>query len=258
MEFTPRDVARLRLSHRLSELSDRCRSAVAAPGHDDPDGLRSVVEEIGADAARLRDDLDAYQRGSTVDGVYDPAGLASALDTWFVRRAQVEPMAQFADPVSRMLDGGVETDPSCLVCRRHRRDPVPNWADHVDPDAGWLYEDELFRVGPGPSAVWPAGTLLVETRRHVLDIARFTPGEAAGIGPVVQRFIEPIKVATGAPRVHVWCCMEGAPHFHLWLVPRRPGLDAGRTFVGDPGYCTPAEAAEVAGRIRAELRVAAS
>ncbi len=105
----------------------------------------------------------------------------------------------------------------------------------------------------GPTPYWPAGTLLIESRRHFLDYADFEPAEATTLGPLINRLTGPLKEATGAPRIHLFSCMEGTEHFHVWLVPRIAGETSGRTFIADPGYCTPVEAAEVIARVRLAL-----
>jgi diadenosine tetraphosphate (Ap4A) HIT family hydrolase len=48
-----------------------------------------------------------------------------------------------------------------------------------------------------------------------------TPDESAELGPVLHRLIPAIKAATGVQRVYYLAVMERAPHFHLWLVPKK-------------------------------------
>ena len=48
-----------------------------------------------------------------------------------------------------------------------------------------------------------------------------TPAESAELGSVLHRLVPAIKVATGVQRVYYLAVMERAPHFHLWLVPRK-------------------------------------
>jgi diadenosine tetraphosphate (Ap4A) HIT family hydrolase len=183
----------------------------------------------------------------------DPDAAAAALDEWYTRSAQLEPLARIRDPFTRLLHGRAAGGDVCLICAKYDGEPVPNWAGHAEPPGGHLVDDGTWRVGHGPTAYWPAGTLLIESRRHLLDHADLTPAEAASFGPLVRRLTGPLREATGAPRVHVFSCMEGTEHFHVWLVPRRPGQAANRTFVGDPGYCTAAEAEDVIERVRKVL-----
>jgi diadenosine tetraphosphate (Ap4A) HIT family hydrolase len=48
-----------------------------------------------------------------------------------------------------------------------------------------------------------------------------TPTESAELGSVLHRLVPAIKAATGVQRVYYLAVMERAPHFHLWLVPRK-------------------------------------
>ena len=48
-----------------------------------------------------------------------------------------------------------------------------------------------------------------------------TPAELAALGPVLNRLVPAIKAATGVQRVYFLAVMERAPHFHLWLVPKK-------------------------------------
>jgi diadenosine tetraphosphate (Ap4A) HIT family hydrolase len=48
-----------------------------------------------------------------------------------------------------------------------------------------------------------------------------TPAELAELGPILNRLVPAIKAATGVQRVYFLALMERAPHFHLWLVPRK-------------------------------------
>jgi hypothetical protein len=48
-----------------------------------------------------------------------------------------------------------------------------------------------------------------------------TPAESAEFGSVLNRLVPAIKAATGVQRVCFLVLMERAPHFHLWLVPKK-------------------------------------
>ena len=48
-----------------------------------------------------------------------------------------------------------------------------------------------------------------------------TPAELAEVGSVLNRLVPAIKAATGVQRVYFLALMERAPHFHLWLVPKK-------------------------------------
>jgi diadenosine tetraphosphate (Ap4A) HIT family hydrolase len=108
-------------------------------------------------------------------------------------------------------------------------------------------------VGHGPTVFSPAGTLLIEAKRHFLDYADMTPEELASYPLLLARLMPVIKQVTGAERVHVFSNMDGAAHFHTWLMPRRPEAVRGRRFLMNPGWCLESTAADAIAQMRAAL-----
>ena len=82
-------------------------------------------------------------------------------------------------------------------------------------------EDEHFVVEHAPLQESSAGTVIFEARRHLLDFGDMNPAELAEFGSTIHRLIPAIKAATGVQRVYYLAVMERAPHFHLWLVPKK-------------------------------------
>lgn len=184
----------------------------------------------------------------------DPAAAAAALDAWYIRHAQLEPLARVANPFSRLLSSRTASGSVCLICAKYEGQAVPAWAGYPIPPGGHLIDDGTWLVGHGPTPYWPAGTLLIESRRHFLDYADFNAEEAASLGPLIRRLTNPLKEVTGASRIHVFSSMEGTSHFHLWMVPRTGDVQSGRTYIADPGYCTHQEAENVARRVRKAIQ----
>jgi diadenosine tetraphosphate (Ap4A) HIT family hydrolase len=278
--FTGADLARLAMSVRLRELSEAFRVAVAAEDRDTAaNGSPSLAKRLWsllatevpllqeaivhhlrssggtwadvADLGGLSED-DARERWQAIEltRTADPVAEATALDEWYLRHAQLEPLAQVRDPFSRLLSAHAPREHECLICVKYKGGAYPAVGGYVPPPGGYLVDDGMWRVGHGPTPYWPAGTLLIESQRHFLDYAEMDDAEAAAIGPLVRRFVGPLREATGAPRIHVFSCMEGAEHFHVWLVPRVGDVPSGRTFIGNPGYCTVPEAEAAIGRLR--------
>jgi diadenosine tetraphosphate (Ap4A) HIT family hydrolase len=50
-----------------------------------------------------------------------------------------------------------------------------------------------------------------------------TSAESTELGSILKRLVPAVKFATGAHRVYFLALMERAPHFHLWLVPKKKG-----------------------------------
>jgi len=283
--LTEADLARLALSSRLRELSDAFRVAVAAE-----DGLAGGTADgqpvlagrlwslLAAELPQLEEAIVAHLRTSgaswaeiaalrsltedearerwqavEVAPAGDPVTEAAALDEWYIRHAQLEPLAQVRDPFSRLLSAHPAQDHECLICVKYRGGALPSYGGSTSPPGGYLVSDGAWRVGHGPTPYWPAGTLLIESYRHFLDFAELTDDEAATIGPLIRRLVGPQKRGTGAARIHVFSCMEAAEHFHVWLVPRIGDTPSGRGFLANPGYCSVPEAEQAISRIRQEL-----
>ncbi len=285
--FTDADLARLALSVRLRELSEAFRVAVAAEddasasegGDTAADGKPSLAARLWsllanqmpllqeaivhhvrsrgglwADVAALGalSEDEARERWSAAElqRVAEPVAEAAALDEWYLKHAQLEPLAQVRDPFSRLLSAYTAREHECLICVKYREGALPAFGGYTRPPGGYVIHDGMWRVGHGPTPYWPAGTLLIESYRHFLDFAEMNDAEAAAIGPLIRRLVGPLKEATGAPRIHVFSSMEGAEHFHVWLVPRVGEVPSGRAFIANPGYCGSSEAETAIRRLR--------
>lgn len=136
----------------------------------------------------------------------------------------------------------------CFICRKHA-------GVESAPPGGYLYESDHFRVCHAPAAMALPGTLLIESRRHLLDFAAMTPEEAADYGALLGRVYAAIKRVTGAERVYTMVTLEGASHFHSWHIPRLPGATArGTTLLAQDHACTEDEAGAAAESLHESLR----
>jgi diadenosine tetraphosphate (Ap4A) HIT family hydrolase len=141
----------------------------------------------------------------------------------------------------------VEHAAACFICRKHA-------GQEAAPPGGYVHEDYHFLVCHAPAAIAVPGTLIVESRRHYLDFAEMTPDESASYGPLLARLYKAIKRAIAAGRVYTLITLEGAAHFHAWLVPRAPHAHArGAAFLADDLQRTEEEALLAAEAVRAEL-----
>jgi len=141
-------------------------------------------------------------------------------------------------------------DETCWFCNPDvRTDPPPG---------GWLVEDATWRAGHVPAGYGPAGTVILETRRHVLDQSDFDEAETASYAATTGRLVVAVREVTGCDRVYQWATMDGFPHFHLWLVPwattddlRGPRFLVDRLVTADG--CDDATARRIAAELRAAL-----
>jgi diadenosine tetraphosphate (Ap4A) HIT family hydrolase len=111
--------------------------------------------------------------------------------------------------------------PDCHICRKQDGLKTGSALLDVPIPGGYIVEGEHFLAEHAPLQESSAGTVIVEARRHVLDWGEMTPAELAEFGSVVHRLVPAVKAATGVQRVYLLAVMERAPHFHLWLVPKK-------------------------------------
>src|ERR1700734_3881203 len=109
----------------------------------------------------------------------------------------------------------------CNICRKQDGLKTGSKLLDVPRPGGYVVEGEHFLAEHAPLQESSAGTIIVEARRHLLDFGDMTPTESAELGSILHRLIRAIKAATGVERVYYLAVMENAPHFHLWLVPRK-------------------------------------
>ncbi|MGY0236656.1 HIT family protein [Longispora urticae] len=123
------------------------------------------------------------------------------------------------------------------------------------PPGGWLYEDAHWRAGHAPAQFGPAGLVVLESRRHVLDVSELDAAEAAGYGAVLGLLTGVVKEVVGAERVYTWASAAFTPHLHVWVLPWRPDQPVGPAFLARTHKfaCTAAEAERTALALRAAL-----
>ena len=109
----------------------------------------------------------------------------------------------------------------CNICRK--QDGLKTGSELLDVPrpGGYIVDGEHFVAEHAPLQESSAGTVIVEARRHLLDFGEMTPTESAELGSLLHRIVPAIKAATGVERVYYLAVMERAPHFHLWLVPKK-------------------------------------
>lgn len=136
---------------------------------------------------------------------------------------------------------------SCFICRKHT-------GQEAAPPGGYVYEDEHWMVCHAPVDKAPLGTLFIESRRHFLDYSEMTSEEAMSLGNLLKKVYSALKKHTQAERIYQLSTMEGQPHYHCWLVPRRKeDIERGLKFLARDDQCDEGDAIALAEELRKAL-----
>ncbi len=137
---------------------------------------------------------------------------------------------------------------TCFLCRKHKGlEPAP--------PGGYIYEDEYWMVCHAPGKLGPLGTLFTESKRHFLDYAEMTDEESASLGKVLKKTYHALRMNLDIERIYQLATMEGQPHFHCWIVPRRKDIsERGLNFLGRDDSCNDEEAAGLAVKLRETMK----
>ena len=125
------------------------------------------------------------------------------------RRSRKHPTETGSPPMNHRSDW--------LICRKQDG----QGHEEAPPPGGYIVEEKHFLVEHAPLKLSNAGTVIVESRRHLLDFGEMTSAESAELGSILKRLVAALKITTGAHRIYFLALMERVPHFHLWLVPKK-------------------------------------
>jgi diadenosine tetraphosphate (Ap4A) HIT family hydrolase len=137
---------------------------------------------------------------------------------------------------------------TCFVCRKHN-------GQETAPPGGYIYEDTHWMVCHAPAKLGPLGTLFIESRRHFLHYGEMTDEEAASLGGVLKKMYAALNLHTEAERIYQLSSMEGAPHFHCWIVPRRKEVtERGLKFLARDDSCEELDAIALVEKLRETMK----
>ena len=108
--------------------------------------------------------------------------------------------------------------PNCFICNKHR-DLSAFAGIPIFEDRGLLLSH--FPITEGAPAT--RGHLLVEPKRHILDLSEMNETEAEALGTFFVRATAALKKGLGAEHVYVFRINDQVPHLHFHLVPRYKG-----------------------------------
>ena len=102
----------------------------------------------------------------------------------------------------------------CFLCQKHQNLVA-------SPPGVHIFEGEHWLLCHAPIEKGALGTLFLESRRHFLDFSESNQEELRTYGPLLKRVYAALKSLTDPERIYMVIFMEGIPHFHAWLIPRR-------------------------------------
>jgi diadenosine tetraphosphate (Ap4A) HIT family hydrolase len=111
-------------------------------------------------------------------------------------------------PVSRR----VEVSKHCVICQRQSTES----ANVVFESANWIarHSQETNILG----------YLLLEARRHFLDLSEANEHECASFGRVMNELVGAVRHTVKAERVYTITLAEIVPHFHVHIIPRTSAM----------------------------------
>ena len=133
---------------------------------------------------------------------------------------------------------------NCFICDKHK-------GKETQPPGGYIYKDEYWMICHAPANLGPLGTLFIESTRHFLDYSKMTPEESTSLSFVLKKVYHALKLQRDAERIYQLSTMEGQPHLHIWIVPRRKEVpERGLKFLARDDSCQEEEATVLAMKLR--------
>jgi len=105
----------------------------------------------------------------------------------------------------------------CAICDKHK-DLAKYTGPAIFDDGGWLVT-HFPKVETEKATL---GHLLIECKRHILDLAELNDEEAATLGRLIRDGADLIKTKTKAEHVYCFRINDKTPHLHFHLIPRYP------------------------------------
>jgi histidine triad (HIT) family protein len=100
----------------------------------------------------------------------------------------------------------MQTKQPCPICERQKSSrPI------------FENEDWLVRHSTETNIL---GYVLIEAKRHFMDMADATKSECASYGEILQRVTKGIRRMVPAERVYTFTLGEVVPHYHVHVIPR--------------------------------------
>lgn len=114
---------------------------------------------------------------------------------------------------------------SCLICRQAKEEEhAVNYRQGL-----FFFETKHFRLRHSDETRIH-GYLILESKRHFLDLSEAEAEEIQEFGPILAQAIKAVRRFSHPQRVYTFTLAEAVPHFHVHIIPREENLP--KRFVG--------------------------
>ena len=102
----------------------------------------------------------------------------------------------------------------CMVCQKHQ--DIKTFTDVIAERDGWILTHFPFIADEKAAK----GHLILETKRHIIDLSEMTTEEAKGMGELAQFGVQQLKTKLSAEHVYMFRINDKVAHLHVHLIPR--------------------------------------
>jgi diadenosine tetraphosphate (Ap4A) HIT family hydrolase len=140
---------------------------------------------------------------------------------------------------------------ACVICSRQ------SLGGSAEGEVVYMDESWVVRHSSETNLL---GYLLVESRRHILDLSQADACQASTYGPLLSSVMKAMRAVLPCERIYTFTLAEAVPHFHVHVIPRTatlPKAFRGRGILSYPLQPGPDKnlTAEICARLRRALRV---
>lgn len=104
----------------------------------------------------------------------------------------------------------------CAICRGIAESTKNDTGEHIFQDDQWLIRHA--------SETNILGYLILESRRHFLDLSFADESELQSYATLLARAISAVRTVIKPERVYTFTLSEAVPHFHVHIIPRTDAI----------------------------------
>jgi diadenosine tetraphosphate (Ap4A) HIT family hydrolase len=139
---------------------------------------------------------------------------------------------------------------SCAICSRQK--------DTKQETATTIFEDDLWLVRHSAETNI-LGYLVVESKRHFLDMSLSSDVECQSLGYVLREVNKALHRVLHPERIYTYTLAEAVPHFHIHVIPRTDAMPRhyrGRGIMSYPikPFANKSLVDEISARLKTQVR----